>query len=159
MALRNAIAFANGTRFEAKGYSYPVDARGFAALELWRDDIRSGAPVPKTQRSPRTRGFFKDSHYNVEELRRSRQYTATYCRELVADFPAAASDLENAATHYDRVSETAKTLDTVFHRAEETDQLAPADRIEASDLIAKALQEERNAIASIQAALTVIDTE
>ena len=154
-ALRNAVAFANGTRFPPEGYTYPVDARGFAALELWRDDIASGAPIPE-QGSPKSEGFFHDSHYNSVELRFLRKHAAQYCRELIDLFPSASSDLEKAASHYDHASEAAEELRVVFLRAEETDELAKSDRVEASDLISKALQAEREAIASIEAALAQI---
>jgi hypothetical protein len=62
-----------------------------------------------------------------------------------------------AASYYDQASEAAKELGLVFYRAEEADELAKSDRDEASDLISKALQAERGAIASIEAALAQID--
>ena len=154
-ALRNAVAFAKGTRFTSEGYKYPVDARGFAALELWRDEIASGAPIP-AQQSPKSEGFFADSQYNSNELRFIRHYAAEYCRELVDLFPSTASNLEGAASHYDLVSAAASKLALVFLRAEDAGELAPSDRMKASGLISKALQAERDAIANIEAALSQI---
>ncbi|NKB69048.1 MAG: M48 family metalloprotease [Candidatus Latescibacteria bacterium] len=154
-ALRNAVAFANATRFPPEG-GYPVDARGFAALELWRDDIASGAPIPE-QGSPKSEGFFADSRYNANELRFIRKYAADYCRELIGLFPSAASDLETAASYYNEASAAAGELGLVFQLAEEAGEFAQSDRVEASDLISKALQAERGAIASIEAALAQID--
>ena len=156
-ALRNAVAFANGTRFTPDGYSYPVDANGFAALKLWHDDILAETPIPAEQGSLRSGGFFADSHYNSEELRNSRRYCANYLREIASVYTTASSNLEKAASHYNRVSAAAKQLGLVFHRAKGTDTLSKADRAEAAGLIATALQEERSAIASIESALAILE--
>jgi beta-lactamase regulating signal transducer with metallopeptidase domain len=155
-ALHNAVAFARGTRFAPEGYKYPVDARGFAALELWRDDIASATPIPQ-QGSPKSEGFFADSRYNSNELRFIRGYAAKYCREMIDLFPSAASDLETAASHYDEASAAAGALGLVFQMAEAAGELAKSDRVKASDLISEALQAERDAITSIEAALAQID--
>ena len=54
-ALQHAVAFANGTGYDPKGAAFHVDARGFAAYELWREAIETGASAPD-QRHPRSVG-------------------------------------------------------------------------------------------------------
>jgi beta-lactamase regulating signal transducer with metallopeptidase domain len=154
-ALRNAIKFGNGVAYEPYARSYPVDARGFAAFELWRDAITSGAPIPE-QHAPKSGGIINDSHYHSGELKILRRYAATYLRELVDIFPVATSELEKAASHYDRVVEASTSLMAVFDRAKKAKELTPEARSEASNLIAVALQGERGAIAAIGTALTFI---
>ena len=151
-ALKNAIRFAYGTRFENQAHPYSVDARGFAAFELWRDAIESGAPIPK-QRAPGSGGIIKDSRYNSEELRELRKYAATYCRELVDTFPAASRELGAAASKYDRVVEAADGLMSIFDKAKESGEFTSDARAEAAGLIGEALNAERQAIARIENSL------
>ena len=40
-ALRNAVAFAKGTRYDPSEACYDVDARRFAAYELWQEALES----------------------------------------------------------------------------------------------------------------------
>ena len=151
-ALKNAVRFAYGTRFPDQAHPYAVDARGFAAFELWRDAIASNTPIPK-QRGPGSGGIIKDSRYNTEELRELRKYAATYCRELEDTFPAASRELGSAAAQYDRVVEAADGLVSIFDRAKESGEFTSDARAEAARLIDKALIAERQAIARIENAL------
>ena len=41
LELRNAVAFAKGTRYDPSEAAYDVDARGFAAYELWSEALES----------------------------------------------------------------------------------------------------------------------
>ena len=144
-ALQNAVAFGNGTRYDPKEPTYQVDARGFAAYELWREAIESGAAAPK------------HSHYHSGELRVLRGYAAAYLRELVDIFPVAASELGKAGAHYDHVVEASDRLHTLCSRANDAGGFTADTRVEASDLVTAALQAERDAIASIEAALALVD--
>lgn len=148
-ALRNAVAFAHGTRFDSldpKDLNYPVDALGFAALELWRAGIEDDEASPEA------------SQYNAGALRSARGYAAGYLRELVDVLPKAASDLEAAATHYDRVVDTSDALHGLCGRAKEQGEFSEDTRTKAVGLVAAALQADRDAIASIEGALAMLGT-
>jgi len=156
-ALRNAIAFANGTRYDADKAPIKVDARGFAAFELWRDVMDSGARPDPGQRHPRSQGIVKDTRSHAGVLASLRRYAAAYLRELTEVFPVAASELRSAAGHYIRVSKAAGKLHAICERAGDADILADGARAEASRLISTALQAERDAIEGVKAALALIE--
>ena len=147
-ALRNAVTFANGTRYtderfmrhNGKGIPY-----GFAAYELWREafkseDVSSG-----------------HSHHHAETLRARRLSAAAYLRELVTIFPEAAEPLEAAAAHYDRELESLNPLYDLCGAAQKAKAITAEDRAEAGRLIGEALKVDREAIASIEAAMALID--
>ena len=133
-ALQNAVAFANGTRYDPNGAAFHVDARGFAAYELWREAIETGTSA-FDQRHPRSVGPVGDSDYHAGELRVLRRYAAAYLRELVDIFPAAAADLERAARHYDQVVDASARLSALCGREKEVGVFSADARIEASALI------------------------
>ena len=144
-ALRNAVAFANGTRFEPEDILYPADARGFAAYGLWREAIESGVAAPK------------HSQYHAGELRAFRGHAASYLRELVDIFPDVAADLEAGAAHYDRLIETSAKLHDFCAGYRDAEVFPEDTGVEAAAMVAAALQAERDAIARIEAALAVLD--
>ena len=152
-ALQNAIAFANGPTYDPKEVHFQVDAFGFEAYELWREAIESGVVAAPEQRSPKSGGQIEDSLYHTAQLRALRGYAAAYLRELVDLFSVAAYDLEQGAAHYDRVVEVSQRLQSLFHKARDAGELTPEFRAEAGDLVTAALHSERDAIASIEAAL------
>ena len=146
-ALRNAVAFANGTRYtderfmrhNGKGIPY-----GFAAYELWLEAFRSEDISPG------------HSHHHAEILRGRRLTAAAYLRELVTLFPDAAKPLEAAAAHYDRELESLNPLCDLCQAAGETGAWTAEGRVEAATLIGEALKADRAAIASIEAALALV---
>ena len=144
-ALRNAIAFANGTRYDPNETTYHVDARGFAAIELWGQAIESGAADPELAR------------YQIWELRELREFAAAYLRELVAILPVSAIELERGANHYDRVVTSADRLHTLCKRARDVGRFEADIRAEARGLVTVALQSERDAIGSIEAAILLVE--
>ena len=156
-ALRNAVAFANGTRYDTDKAPIKVDARGLAAFELWRDAIDSGASPDPGQRHPRSHGIVKDTQSHAGVLTSLRRYAAAYLRDLTDVFPVAGSELRSAAGHYDRVAEASGKLYSVCERSVPADEFTDDARAEASRLISTALQAERNAIASVKAALALIE--
>ena len=89
-ALRNAVAFAHGTRFaaddegDAKRRESP---HGFSAYELWQEAFQS-EDVP-----------LEPSRYHAHVLSERRISAAAYLRGLVAQFPEAAESLDAAAAH------------------------------------------------------------
>ena len=155
-ALQNAVAFARGRRYDPRGAAFDVDARGFAALELWREAIETGTEASPEQEHPGSDGIVRDSQYHAGELRALRGYAAAYLRELVELFPVAASELEKGAAQYDRVVEASGGLQAVFNGANEEGALGADARATASELIGSALEAERGAIASIEAALALM---
>ena len=144
-SLRNAVAFANGTRYDPKESTYHVDARGFAALELWGEALKSGTADPELAR------------YQNRELRELRGYAAAYLREIVGIFPAAASELEKAAEQYDGVVEVTNRLHALCEKAKESGEFRADAGVEARNLVAVALQAEREAIVGIKATLALVE--
>ncbi len=122
-----------------------MDARGHAAYELWREAIESGVAVA---------GY---SQYHAVRLRVFRRHAAGYLRELVDLLPSAATDLREAAGHYDRLVETAAALHDLCDEAEDAGGFSDDARSEAAGLITAALDADRAAIDSIEAALAVLD--
>ena len=156
-ALRNAVKFANGTRYDTANAPIKVDARGFAAFKLWQDAIESGSSAVPGQRHPRSRGIVEDTRSHSEVLASLRRYAAAYLRELTHVFPVATSELQFAAGHYDRVAKAVGKVHAICVRSGGDDEFTVSARAEAGRLIATALQAERDAIASVKAALALIE--
>ena len=144
-ALRNAVAFAKGVRYDPKHAPYPVDARGFAAYQLWSEAIESGVATPE----------YSQSH--AGQLGPMRRNAAAYLRELIKVFPAAASDLQQAAGHYDRLVETSNTLHDLCGKAKDAGAFSDDARAEARDLVTAALEADKDAIGRIEAALEALE--
>ena len=164
-ALQKAVAFAKGPTYDPKDVYFRVDAFGFAAYELWREAIESGVTAAPEERSPSSGGHVEDSFYHSGQLRGLRAYAAAYLRELVDLFPAAASDLEKGAAHYDRVVEASDKIRTlceevfrasVLEGEKAKEKFAEDTRTEVIALITAALKAEREAIVSIEAALALV---
>ncbi len=143
-ALRNAVAFANGTRYapENRRKDRPI---GFSAYELWRAAFESEDIS------------LEPSFHHAETLKGRRLSAATYLRELVTRFPEAAEPLEAAATHYDRELESLNPLYDLCAAARESGAWTAGGRVEAARLIGEALKADRDAIANIEAALARIE--
>ncbi len=148
-ALRNAVAFANGTRYTDERFIRHNGKRsipyGFAAYELWREAFESEDVSPG------------HSHHHAEILRARRLTAAAYLRELVTLFPVAAEPLEAAAVHYDLELEALNPLYGLCSTAEKVNGFTLEDRAAAGKLIGDALKADREAIASIEAALALVD--
>ncbi len=145
-ALRNAVAFARDTRWEPPAGHHSEDARGLAAYALWHEAIVSGDAAPE------------DSQYHAFDLQRFRAHAAGYLRELVEVFPAAASALQGAAGHYDLLVQMSATLHDLCAAAKDARGFSEDARTEAADLVTAALEADRDAIASIEAAVAVLET-
>jgi hypothetical protein len=143
-ALRNAVAFANGTRFGAGDSQHRADARGFAAYELWRVAIESGEADPK------------HSLNHARELVNWRGHAAAYLRELAEILPDARSRLEQGAAHYDRLIETAAKLQAYCKPLEKAGAFPKDSGTEAGNLVTSLLRSEREAIAHIKGALEIL---
>ncbi len=155
--LQNAIAFANGTRYDLDSAPFKVDARGLAAFELWRKAIQSEASPDPGQEHPRSRDPVSDTMEHAGTLKDERGYAAAYLRELAAIFPVAATELEKGAAHYGRVAKTAAKIWVVCKRIRDAGRFTGEARTEVSSLISTALQAERDAIVSIEAVLALVE--
>ena len=144
-ALKNAVAFANGTRYNPRQSTCFVDARGFAAIELWGEAVVSGAADPELAR------------YQIWELTELRGFAAAYLRELMGIFPVAAQELGQGASRYDRVVESAERLQRLCIDAFHARGFSPEARAEALELVRSVLHSERGAVASIEAALSLVE--
>lgn len=148
-ALRNAVAFALGTRFaaddegDAKRRESPP--HGFSAYELWQEAFES-EDVP-----------LEPSRYHTHILRERRISAAAYLRGLVAQFTQAAESLNAAAAQYDRELQSLNELYDLCAAAKDRGEFRPGDREEAQRLIGEALKADRAAIAGIEAVLAFID--
>ena len=141
-SLRNAVAFANGTR-----YDNPKNPYGSAAYELWQEAFESDVNLNAT--------FF-----HTETLKPRREAAAAYLRELTYVYPAAANPLEAAAVHYDREVESITAIFDLCVAAtkHEPKAFTPDQRAETRSLIAQALKADRVAVAQIEAALKILET-
>ena len=118
---------------------------GFAAYQLWRDAFESENISPG------------HSHHHAETLRDRRLTAAAYLRELVTLLPEATEPLEAGAAHYDRELESLNPLYDLCAEARKIEAWRAEDRADASRLIGEALKADREAIASIESALALID--
>lgn len=146
-ALRTAVAIAHSTRYaadDARNANRRAMPHGFAAYAVWRKAFES-EDVPANT-----------THHHLEMLMWRRVAAATYLRELAGFFPAAAEPLETAATHYDHEMDSLHPLHALCDTACERQAWHAEDRAEARSLIGDALQADREAIASIEAALASI---
>jgi beta-lactamase regulating signal transducer with metallopeptidase domain len=150
-ALRHAVAFANGTRYTDKNFKYPSGNSampyGFAAYEIWKRAFDS-ENVPA-----------KHGHHHAGILKARRQTAAVYLRDVVSLFPEAAEPLTTAAAHYDREAGTLTSLHTLCLTARDNGAFSADERTKAARLLGEALNHDRAAIAQIETALTIIDTE
>ena len=143
-------------RFQTRqGDTDPDESRKIKAA-AW-DAIASRASPDPGQRHPRSHGIVKDTQSHAGVLTSLRGYAAAYLRDLTDVFPVAASELESAAGHYDRVAEASGKLYSVCERSRDADEFTDDARAEVSRLISTALQAERDAIASVKAALALIE--
>ena len=145
-ALRNAVAFANGTRYDPSEAVFDVDARGFAAYELWSEALESEDVSPF------------HSHFHARIIRASRQGAAGYLRELAAMFPEAGGELNAAAAQYERELDALEPLYEICHTAKHEDNFPEDARARARALLSEALEADRKAVAHIEAALAILDT-
>ena len=143
-ALQTAVAIAHSTRFAAddtRNANRRATPHGFAAYEVWRKAFESEDVPPNT------------THHHLEMLMWRRVAAATYLRELVGFFPAAAEPLETAATYYDHEMDALNPLHVLCDTACERQAWHAEDRAVARRLIGDALQADREAVASIEGAL------
>ena len=143
MALRNAIAFSEGTRSESEAYLEP-DGRGLAAYEHWLEALGT-EDVSAEQ-----------SGIHAYKLGRFRGHAAAYIHELVDVFPKAGPQLEDAAAHYDREADVVSRLEKHCFAARDAGGFTAETRAEARTMVQEALAADGDAIASIKAMLEIV---
>ena len=138
-SLKNAVAFAHGTRFDLEKAPYKVDAIGFAAYQLWKQSLENGdADI----------WFTEHSAWILWEM---RENAAAYLREIADRFPKASSQaLSDAAMFYD---EEIKAVVNLINICKENESFTKATRQEATEAISAALDAEKKAIGKIEEVL------
>ncbi len=144
MALRNAVALAEGTRFEQAGRPQ-TRPQGLAAYETWAAAFDSAEVIEQPSR------------HHAKILTWRRELAAEYMRELTGLLPEAAGPLEAAAADYDRENQALVALSTLVDAAHGRGEYTDGELAEARRLIAEALEADRAAVSRIQAALAILD--
>lgn len=149
MALRNAVAFAHGTRFTDEHFVLP-DGRqarpyGFAAYDTWLEAFDS-PEIPA-----------QESAQHAHTLRYRRQAAAEYVRGLTDVFPTAAGALEAAASHYERESSATVLLAELCEGAAQRKGFTAEERTEAQQLVRGALAADLEAVAHLEEALSLLE--
>lgn len=148
LALQHAVELATETRYEESDQANAnrrAIPHGFSAYEVWHKAFES-EDVPL--------GVSKHHAY-ILSARRSA--ASEYMRELVDTFPEAKVQLETAAAAYDRELEFLNDLYDVCVTASTNGTWTTEARTDARTLISDALVAEREAVASIQSTLTILE--
>ena len=145
MALRNAVAFAEATRFEQAGRPRRERPQGFAAYETWSAAFESEDVVKQPLR------------HHAKILTWRRGLAADYMRELTRLLPEAAEKLQAAAADYDREHQALVQLSALVEAAHGRGAYTADERAEARRLIGEALEADRAAVSRIEAALAILD--
>ena len=144
LALRNALAFAEGTRFEQAGRPQ-TRPQGFAAYETWSAAFESGDMVNLPTR------------HHAKILTWRRELAADYMRELTGLLPEAAEPLQAAAADYDREHRALLALSSLVEDAHGRGAYTDDERAESRRLIGEALEADRAAVSRIETALAILD--
>ena len=144
MALRNAVALAEGTRFEQAGRPQ-TRPQGLAAYETWIAAFESGEVVKQPTR------------HHAQILTWRRELAAEYMRELAGLLPEAAEPLGAAAADYDREHRALVELSALVDSTHQRGEYTAGELTEARRLIAEALEADRAAVSRIEAALAILD--
>lgn len=130
-SLTQAVDYAEGTRFDPASGSYPVDAIGFAAYEMWKEAILRGEADPQ------------HASGHASYLSWARRQAAEFVREL---------NLGDAAEHYATEVEALRRLEEVCRRASEEGSFRSERISDAARLLDEALLAERQAVQRLKAA-------
>jgi hypothetical protein len=142
-ALRNAIAFSEGTRSESADYR-EVSGRGLAAYELWLDAFET-EDVSAEQ-----------SKIHAFKLTRYREHAKDYLHELVDIYPEAASELNQTAALYDREFSATNRLEDFCSASENEGGFTSKSRSEAHTILHEAMEAEHAATSKIKECLVVL---
>ncbi len=141
-SLKNAVAFAHGTRFDLEDAPYKIDAIGFSAYQLWQQALENGDVDI---------GFIEHSAWILWEM---RENAAAYLREIVDHFPKLSSQaLSDAAGFYDQ---EIKAIVKLINICRENKSFTKSTRQEAVKAVKAALDAEKKAISKIEAALATL---
>jgi len=145
-ALRNALDWAKGTRYDREDACYDVDAEGYAAYELWRSEVESANADPRW--APR----------HPQVLADLRGPAAEYLEELRHDFPRVCDGMlaEGAKSYRDEVA-LLEEMVPVCQEVRDAGRWDDAHREHLASLIDGALEAERNAVASVEQIVMELD--
>jgi hypothetical protein len=131
-ALRQAVEYAEGKRFDPPSGCNPVDAIGFSAYGLWKEALLRGDGSPRHALA------------HVSYLGWARTQASSFVRELGE---------REAADRYDTEVQALQRLEEVCRRASERGSFQSAENREAARLLDDALLAERQAIQRLNDAL------
>lgn len=144
-ALKDAVAYADGTRYDKDVCCYPVAAVGSAAYEVWRDALVAGLPDTRSVRN------------NANELKHNRQNAAEFLRESTAYFDApVAQALSDAAACYDMEIAVLTEVRNIARAAYEASEFSAAQKRATVSNVAAALEADKLAIRHIESALEML---
>jgi hypothetical protein len=144
-ALGNAVAFAEGTRYEDEHY-LESGGRGDGAYTRWIEALEHEGIVARHSKG------------HAWELTDFRGHAAVYLRGLVDIFPKAAPQLKAAAAHYDREVDIARRLEAFCGAAHESGGFTAQARVEARAMVREASEADQAAISKIKECLDVLAT-
>lgn len=144
-ALKDAVAYAEGTHYDKIGCCYPVAAVGFDAYELWQNALTRGVPDPRSVRG------------NANELKFNRQMASTFLRESADHFDErVAQTLSLSAACYDMEVAALAELRNIARAGQESDGFSAAQVREAVSTVTAAFEAEKLAISHITSALEMV---
>ena len=144
-ALNDAVAYANGTRYQKDACCYPVAGVGFEAYEVWRDALARGLPDTNS------------IDVNAKQLKINRQHAAIFLRESAQRLGGpAAQALSDAAACYDMEVAAVAEVRDISRAADKGGEFTAAHQREAVANVGAALEADRLAIGHIESALGLL---
>lgn len=145
VTLEEAVAYANGTRYDKDACCYPVAGVGFAAYEVWRDALAKGLPDTRSIRS------------NASELKFNRQSAALFLRETMSHCDdAVAQVLSDAAACYDMEVAALGEVRNAARAAYEDGEYTSIHQRQVLSGVSAALAADKLAIGHIESALAMM---
>ena len=147
-ALRNGVAYAHSRRYaedDERNANRRALPHGFAAYDVWQQAFTSAdMPVNGYPPSPR------DAHVQAGCR---RGISARACR---TSFLKRLHNSKAAANHYDREMEALNPLHDLCDAACDREAWLAEERVRAQQFIGDALESDREAIACVEAAFTML---
>ena len=144
-ALKDAVAYANGTRYDKDACCYRVAGVGFEAYEVWRDALAKGLPDTSS------------IGVNANQLKINRQHAAIFLRESARCLGGrVAQALSDAAACYDMEVAAVAEVRDISRAACEEGELTAVHQREAVANVGAALAADRLAIGHIESALGLL---
>lgn len=144
-ALKDVVAFAEGTRYDKDKCCYSVAAVGFEAYELWHDALIRGVADAKSVR------------VNANQLKVNRQMAAEYLREAANLFEGSiAQPMSVASACYDMEVAALTEVRNVARAAQEAGEFTAEQTRDTISGVVAAYEAEKLAVGHIKAALEAV---